>query len=142
MGVQNQQQYTTLTDLLSDVQEIMTVYRHEVLISIEKNIPKCGDIFIEEVKKISPPNDGPGIGGHYRNSWEKKKLNKAKYTIYVGNTKKVKRHQKDAEPKIPLINILEFSSNPKKKRPHVSAGLSNSKDQIVETIIDGIEKAS
>lgn len=140
MGVQNQTQYTTLSDLANDIQSIMNVYTSNVLDSIERNIDKCGDIFIDEVKRISPPNDGPGIGGHYRNCWKKKKLRKAKYVVYIGNTKKVKRHQKDAEPKIPLINILEFSSNPKKYRPHVGKAVSNSKDQIIDTIANGIEK--
>jgi hypothetical protein len=142
MGVQSQPQYTTLSSLVDDIQSIMQVYRRNVLDSIENNIDKCADIFIDNAKKISPPDDGPGIGGHYRNMWGKKKLRKAKYVVYVGNSKKVKRHQKDAEPAIPLINILEFSPNPKKKRPHVGKAVANSKNQIIDTIANGIEKVS
>lgn len=141
MSVQKQAQYTTLSDLADDISELLNVYRSNVLSSIESNIDECGDIFIGEVKKISPPDDGPGIGGHYRNMWEKKKLRKAKYVVYVGNTKKVKRHKKDAEPAIPLINILEFSKD-SRKRPHVGKAVANSKDQIVNKIADGIEKES
>lgn len=142
MGVQSQTQYTTLSDLVNDVQNIVKAYRGNVLEAIADNVDKCGDAFIDEVKKISPPNDGPGIGGHYRNMWGKKKLRKQKFSVVVGNTKKVKRHKKDAKPAIPLINILEFSSNPKKRRPHVSTALNNSKDQIIDIIANAIEKES
>lgn len=142
MGVQSQPQYTTLSDLANDIMEIMHVYRSNVLDSIEGSIDTCGDIFIAEVKKVSPPNDGPGIGGHYRDMWAKKKLRKAKYVVYVGNKKKVKRHQKDATPAIPLINILEFSTDPQKCRPHVGTAITKSKDQIINTISNGIGKVS
>lgn len=142
MAVQNQAQYTTLTNLANDIADILNTYRSNVLASIADNVDKCGDVFIEEVKKVSPPNDGPGIGGHYRNMWAKKKLRKQKYSVIVGNSKKVKRRQKDAQPAIPLINILEFSTNPKKHRPHVGTALNNSKDQIITIIADGISKES
>lgn len=135
MGVQNQSQYTTLSDLVDDVQSILNVYRSAVLDSIENSVDKCADIFIDEAMKVSPVKTG-----EYRLSWAKKKLRKAKYQIYSGDTKKVKRHHKDVEPKIPLINILEFSTNPKKYRPHVGKAVSNSKDQIIDTIANGIEK--
>ena len=145
MGVQSQPQYTTLSDLVNDIQSIMEVYRSNVLGSIEKSIDKCGEIFIDEVKKISPPDDGPGINGHYRDRWAMHKPRKAKYVVYIGNRKKVKRHQEDAEPKIPLINILEFATTATKNgkvraRPHVGKAVSNSKDQIINTIANGIEK--
>ena len=141
MGVQSQTQYTTLQNLASDIANIMQTYRSNVLSSIEKNIDQCGDIYISEVKKVSPPKDGPGIGGHYRNMWKKKKLRKAKYVVYIGNTKKVKRHQADKEPAIPLINILEFGTGHRRK-PHVGTALNNSRDQIINTIASGIEKES
>ena len=60
---------------------------------------------------------------------------------YVGNTKKVKAHAKDSEPSIPLINILEFSKDPKKHRPHVGKAVENSKDQIFDIIKSKVKEA-
>lgn len=140
MGVQNQPQYTTLSSLVDDIQSIMQVYRSNVLDSIENNIDKCADIFIKEVQ-----NESPIRTGEYKRSWAKKKLRKAKYVIYVGNTKRVKRRNKktgEQEKKLPLINILEFSTDPDKYRPHVGKAVANSKNQIVDTIANGIEKVS
>ena len=141
MAVQSQKQYTTLSNLVDDVQNIMQTYKNNVLESIADNVDKCGDAFIDEAKKISPPNDGPGIGGHYRDMWGQKKLRKQKFSVVVGNRKKVKRHQKDAEPAIPLINILEFGTNGR-RRPHVAAALNNSKDQVIDIIANAIKKES
>ena len=142
MGVQGRQEYTTLNELGEEITDMLHVYRSTVLKAIQDNMDECGDIFIANVKKISPPEDGPGIGGHYRDMWGKKKLSRAKYVVYVGNSKKVKRKNKDTEPAIPLINILEFSPNPDKHRPHVGTALNNSKDQIVNVIAKAIEKES
>ena len=138
MGVQSQPQYTTLSDLAEDIMEIMKVYRSNVLDSIEKSIDTCGDIFIEEAKSVSPVDTG-----EYKRSWAKKKLRKAKYVIYVGNMKKVRRDKKHPEPAIPLINILEFSEKPEmKKCRHVGKAVANSKDRVINTIADAIEKES
>jgi hypothetical protein len=132
MGVQSQPQYTTLTDLVTDIQEIVKAYRSDVLESIEKSIDDCGDIFIKEAQKVSPVDTG-----EYKASWAKKKLRKAKYVVYVGNTKKVRRNKKDPGRSIPLINILEFGTG-WRRRPHVGTALNNSKDQIINTITSGI----
>lgn len=147
MAVQSRPQYTTLTNLANDIADILNTYRSNVLASIADNVDKCGDVFIEEVKKVSPPDDGPGIGGHYRDMWAKKKLRRQKFSVIVGNEKKVKRHQADKEPAIPLINILEFSKRVGKNggqyaKPHVGTALNNSKDQIITIIADGISKES
>lgn len=133
MGVQSQPQYTTLSDLANDIQKIVNTYRSDVLESIQNNIGKCGDIYISEVKKVSPVDTG-----EYQGSWAKKKKSRAKYVVYIGNTKKVKRKHKDPTPAIPLINIFEFSTN-WRRQPHVGTAVANSKDQIINTISDGIQ---
>ena len=140
MGVSKAPQYTTLTNLADDIQQIVNAYRNAVLGAIGDSIQESAEIYVSEVKKVSPPDDGPGIGGHYRNSWKIKPMRKAKYVRYIGNTKKVKAHYTDSQPTIPLINILEFSSNPSKHRPHVGKAINNSKDQIFNLIASNIQK--
>ena len=140
MGVSNAPQYTNLTNLGDDVAKIVDAYRQKILGGIADGIQEGAEVFVTEVKKVSPPKDGPGIGGHYRDMWKIKPMRRAKYVRYIGNTKKVKAHVNDSEPTIPLINILEFSSNPNKKRPHVGTAVSNSKDQIVNIIVNKIKK--
>ena len=133
MGVQKLPQYTTLSNLVDDVQSIVKAYRSDVLDAIANNIDDCGDIFIKEAKNVSPVDTG-----EYKNSWAKKKLRKAKYSVVVGNTKKVSRNKKDPGKSIPLINILEFGTG-WRRRPHVANALNNSEDQIVKTIANGIQ---
>ena len=136
MAVQSQTQYTTLSDLVNDVQNIVKAYRGNVLEAIANNIDDCGDVFIKEARKVSPVDTG-----EYKNSWSKKKLRKAKYNVVVGNTKKVKRNKKDPGKSIPLINILEFGTG-WRRRPHVGTALNNSKDQVIDIIANAIEKES
>ena len=136
MAVQKLPQYTTLSNLVDDVQNIMQAYRSNVLESISNNIDNCGDAFIKEAKIVSPVDTG-----EYQNSWAKKKLRKAKYSVVVGNTKKVKRNKKDPGRSIPLINILEFGTG-WRRRPHVATALDNSKDQVIDIIANAIEKES
>ena len=140
MGKSDSEQYTTMDHLVESIREVLQVYRSDVLKAIEGNIKECGDIYIRHVKAISPPDDGPGIGGHYRNMWKQKPMRKAKYVTFVGNTKKVKAHAKDEEPTIPLINILEFST--KCGKPHVGKALSQSEDEILNLLANKIQKES
>lgn len=133
MGVQNLPQYTTLDHLVDDVQNIVKAYRGNVLDAIEKNIDDCGYIFIKEAQNASPVDTG-----EYKQSWAKKKLRKARFSTVIGNTKKVRRNKKDPGKSIPLINILEFGTG-WRRQPHVGTALNNSKDQIVNTIANGIQ---
>ena len=140
MGKSNAPQYTTLDNLVPTIQNVVNAYRGDVLKAIAESVDDGAKIFVSEVNKVSPPNDGPGIGGHYRDMWKIQPMRRAKYVKYIGNTKKVKAHVYDKEPSIPLINILEFSPNPDKKRPHVGKALDGSKDQIINLVISYIQK--
>jgi len=135
------EKFTDLSHLAQDVSEMLNMYREKVLGAVADGVQEGAETFIKEVKKVSPPNDGPGIGGHYRDMWKIKPMRRAKYVRYVGNTKKVKAHVKDSEPSIPLINILEFSKDPKKYRPHVGKAVENSKDQIFDIIKSKVKEA-
>lgn len=140
MGVSKAPQYTSLSNLSEDLMKVVDAYRDQVLAAIGDGVQEGAEIYVKEVKKISPPDDGPGIGGHYRDSWTIKKMRRAKFVKYIGNTKKVKAHYADSQPTIPLINILEFSSDPNKHRPHVGKAISNSRDQIFNLIASKIQK--
>ena len=141
-GKSKAEQYVTLDDLVPKIQEIVNVYRREVLGAIADTMNENAEDFVREVKKIKPPKNGPGRDGvHYRDCWKVKKMRKAKFVRYIGNTKKVKAHKDDSQPTIPLINILEFSTDPFKHRPHVGKALDASSDKIINRIISHIQKA-
>ena len=141
MGKSNAPEYVTLDDLVPKIQDIVKVYRNEVLDAIANTMDEHAQDFVTEVKKIKPPKNGPGRGGvHYRNCWTVKKMRKAKFVRYIGNTKRVKAHVTDEKETIPLINILEFSPDPDKHRPHVGTALNRCEDQIVNRIVSHIQK--
>lgn len=136
------ERFTTFANLDKTIQDITKEYRDKVLRGIGDGVQEGAEIYVKEVKKISPPDDGPGIGGHYRDSWVIKPMKKAKFVKYVGNKKKVKGKDDSGSPKmIPLINILEFSKT-YRARPHVGKAISNSEGQILQAIISKIQKES
>lgn len=140
MGVSSAPQYTSLANLCDDIQKILAAYKSAVLGGIAEGAQESAELFVNEVKKVSPYDDENNITKHYKDSWKIKPMKKAKYVRYVGNTKKVKAHAKDSTPTIPLINILEFSSDPNKHRPHVGTAVNNSKGQIISIITSKIQK--
>ena len=136
------ERFTTLSTLDKDIIQITSAYRNAVLAAIKEGVQEGAETFVREAKKVSPVKTG-----EYQRSWKIKPMKNAKYVKYVGNTKKVKAHQSDEEPTIPLINILEFSkveypSGKKKARPHVGKAVDNSKDQIFNLMISKIQKES
>lgn len=146
MGVSRASQYVTLEDLVPKIQERFLAYRSDVLNAIQATMDENAKDFIREAKKLSPYDKHNHKTPHYKNSWAVKRMRKAKYVKYIGNTKKVKGHYNDAEPKIPLINILEFTQSKNEKgesmaRPVVAKALENCEDQIINRIIEYIQKA-
>ena len=145
MGVSQGTQYTTLANLSEDIQKIVNAYRDAVLGAIGDGVQESAELFVKEVKDVSPYDADNHTTPHYKDSWKIKPMRRAKFVKYIGNTKKVKAHQKDAEPTIPLINILEFSKRVSKNnkpyaRPHVGKAVANSKDQIFNIIVSKIKK--
>jgi hypothetical protein len=128
------ERFTTLSELDSTIQEITSAYRSAVLYAIAEGIQEGAKVFKKTAQEVSPVDTG-----EYKKSWKIKPMRKAKFVRYVGNTKKVKAHAKDAEPTIPLINILEFSKG-KRARPHIGQAINNSKDEIISLISSKIQK--
>lgn len=136
--------YTTLANLAEDISTALGIYRSAVLQSIADHMDECAEVFIDNAKREyadggSPYDDNNHLTKHYRECWKVKKLRKAKYVRYIGNTKKVKAHYRDSEPTIPLINILEFRKD-NRARPHVARILNDSQDKIFGIIADNIKK--
>ena len=136
------ERFTDLSHLAQDISEMLNMYREKILGAVADGVQEGAETFVREAKKVSPVKTG-----EYQRSWKIKPMRRAKYVRYVGNTKKVKAHQSDEEPTIPLINILEFSkveypSGKKKARPHVGKAVDNSKDQIFNLMISKIQKES
>lgn len=128
------ERFTTLSELDKAIQEITTAYRGAVLNAIAEGVQEGANVFKKSAIDVSPVDTG-----EYKKSWKIKPMRKAKYVRYVGNTKKVKAHVRDAEPTIPLINILEFSKG-KRARPHIGQAINNSKDEIIDLISSKIQK--
>ena len=143
---------TTLANLANDISAALHVYRSNVLASIADHMDECAKVFMDNAQLSyddggSPYDPKNKKTAHYRDCWAVKKMKKAKYVRYIGNTKKVKAHGKDSNPTIPLINILEFSKRQNAKgepmaRPHVANILGNSQDEIVDIIVRNIKKES
>ena len=132
------QEHATLENLVPKIQDIVQVYRDQVLGAIGNCIKECDEVFLREVKKVSPYNANNKSNKHYKDCWTVKSMKRAKFVSYIGNTKKVKARAADSEPTIPLINILEYSS--KRAQPHVNKALDNSKDEVINLIISNIGK--
>lgn len=130
------ERFTTLSNLTDEIVKITSAYRNAVLAAISDGVQEGAETFIEEAKNVSPEDTG-----EYKKSWVIKPMRKAKYVRYIGNTKKVKAHYTDSQPTIPLINILEYSKD-KRARPHVGKAVSNSRDKIINQIINKIQKES
>ena len=126
--------YSTLADLGDDIAKLLNVYENDVLNGIADAADEAAGIFITQAEK-----DSPGTGS-YKKSWAPKSMKKAKYIRYVGNTKKVKAHKDDAQPTIPLINILEFSTE--RGKPHVKNIIDHCEGQIADCIVSHIEQQS
>ena len=128
------ERFTTLSELDKTIQEITSADRGPVLNAIAEGVQEGAEVFKKTAQEVSPVDTG-----EYKKSWKIKPMRKAKFVRYVGNTKKVKAHAKDAEPTIPLINILEFSKG-KRARPHIGQAINNSKDEIISLISSKIQK--
>ena len=138
---------TTLADLGNDIADMLHTYRSSVLASIADHIDDCAKVFIENAQRPyedggSPFDPDNHKTKHYRDCWQVKRMKKAKYVRYIGNTKTVpdKKHGN-----IPLINILEYSKRVNSKnesmaRPHVARILDDSKGEIVDIIVKNIKK--
>ena len=128
--------YTSLSGMDDALRQIIGNYQTKALDAIAKGADEAANLFIKEAQKVSPPFEGTSKGNpHYRDCWSIKNRPKAKYVRSVGNTKKVKGKN---GTKIPLINILEYSTT--SGRPHVGKAMQNSEGQILQLYISKLEK--
>lgn len=129
--------YTTLAELQKDLAKLLNDYTYKVKEGISKGVDEAAQICIKHAEQNSPPDDH--AGKEYYKSWKVKPMKHAKYHRYVGNTKKVKAKYTDAQPTIPLINILEFSTT--HGHPHVKKIIESSKNAVFDCIIEKIKEA-
>ena len=129
--------YTTLADLQNDIAKILDDYSYKVKEGIAKGVGEAAEIVVRNAREGSPK--GKEGKNEYYKCWAIKPMKHAKYVRYVGNTKKVKAHFTDAQPTIPLINILEFSTT--RGHPHVKQIIESSKTDVFNCIIEKIKGA-
>lgn len=103
-------------------EEILKDYEDLLTGATEDGLDDAADVLIANAQRLSPRRTG-----RYAGNWA---VYPKKYHLkrYVGNTTTVKE-------KIPLINILEYSTG-KKRRPHVQKIFNAS----VTGMVDAIEK--
>lgn len=129
--------FTTLKHFGMTLAEILGEYTTEVDQAIKAGVPDAAERFRQEAIKQSPVDDEGGHKspyGYYKDNWHIKDETTSKYHKYVGNAKTVPDRK---HGDIPLINILEYSTEPKhKKSRHVDKAIRNSKDDILEIFVD------
>lgn len=127
---------TSLAKMDEAIMGVIGNYRSLILDAIAEGADEGANIFIKEAQKVSPPFEGESKGSpRYRDCWAIKNRPKAKYVRSVGNTKRVKGRNGS---RIPLINILEFSTV--RGRPHVAKAVKNSEGQIMELYMSKLKK--
>ena len=112
--------------------EILEEYTKEVDQAIQDGVPEAAERFRKQAIQESPMDDEGAKKspyGYYKDNWLIKKKTTSKYHKFVGNAKTVP-DRKNGD--IPLINILEYSTDPKHnpQSRHVDRAIKNSKDDI------------
>lgn len=123
--------------------EILDEYTKEVDNAIKAGVPEAAERFRKQAIKESPVDDEGALKspyGYYRDNWLIKQETTSRYHKYVGNAKTVPDRK---HGNIPLINILEYSTEPKhEKSRHVQKAIKNSKDDIKKIFVEHLERGA
>ena len=114
-----------LADILGD-------YTEQVDNAIASGADEAAQIFIRHAQTVSPPDRT----GEYRKSWTTND-SKGRYRRYVGNSKMVPGKNGS---KIPLINILEYSTVRGNK--HVKQAAEESKSEIMNCYVKKLNEGA
>ena len=115
-------------DLAYELHEVLNEYANELLEQKEIALDKASDYLVEKLEQASPIRTG-----ELKRSW--KRTDKYKNVRYVGNTAVGGKNEYGQN--IPLTNLIEFSKNGK---PFIRATFEQNKDQIVNIVVDTLNK--
>lgn len=132
--------FTTLSHFGMTLAEILGEYTTDVDRAIKDAVPDAAERFRQEAIEQSPVDDEGAKKspyGYYKDNWRIKEETTSKYHKYVGNAKTVPDRK---HGDIPLINILEYSTDPRHnpQSRHVDKAIKNSQDDILDIFIDSL----
>lgn len=132
--------FTTLSHFGMTLAEILGEYTTDVDRAVKDAVPDAAERFRQEAIERSPvDHEGAKKSpyGYYKDNWRIKEETTSKYHKYVGNAKTVPDRK---HGDIPLINILEYSTDPRHnpQSRHVDDAIKNSQDDILDIFIDSL----
>lgn len=132
--------FTTLSHFGMTLAEILGEYTTDVDRAVKDAVPDAAERFRQEAIEQSPVDDEGAKKspyGYYKDNWRIKEETTSKYHKYVGNAKTVPDRK---HGDIPLINILEYSTDPRHnpQNRHVDKAIKNSQDDILDIFIDSL----
>lgn len=132
--------FTTLSHFGMTLAEILGEYTTDVDRAIKDAVPDAAERFRQEAIEQSPVDDEGAKKspyGYYKDNWRIKEETTSKYHKYVGNAKTVPDRK---HGDIPLINILEYSTDPRHnpQSRHVDKAIKNSQDDILDIFVDSL----
>lgn len=132
--------FTTLSHFGMTLAEILGEYTTDVDRAVKDAVPDAAERFRQEAIEQSPVDDEGAKKspyGYYKDNWRIKEETTSKYHKYVGNAKTVPDRK---HGDIPLINILEYSTDPRHnpQSRHVDKAIKNSQDDILDIFIDSL----
>lgn len=132
--------FTTLSHFGMTLAEILGEYTTDVDRAIKDAVPDAAERFRQEAIEQSPIDDEGAKKspyGYYKDNWRVKEETTSKYHKYVGNAKTVPDRK---HGDIPLINILEYSTDPRHnpQSRHVDKAIKNSQDDILDIFVDSL----
>lgn len=132
--------FTTLSHFGMTLAEILGEYTTDVDRAVKDAVPDAAERFRQEAIEQSPVDDEGAKKspyGYYKDNWRIKEETTSKYHKYVGNAKTVPDRK---HGDIPLINILEYSTDPRHnpQSRHVDKAIKNSQDDILDIFVDSL----
>lgn len=118
-------------NLADELKGILNEYSNDLIEQKEVALDKAADFLVDKLEKNSPV----GETGEFKKSWTR--TEKYKGVRYVGNTDVGGKNEYGQN--IPLANLIEFSKNGK---PFIRATFEQNKDEIIDIIVDELNKNS
>lgn len=118
-------------NLAEELKDILNEYSKDLIEQKEVALDKAANFLVDKLEKNSPV----GETGEFKKSWTR--TEKYKGVRYVGNTDVGGKNEYGQN--IPLANLIEFSKNGK---PFIRATFEQNKDEIIDIIVDELNKNS
>ena len=115
-------------NLAEELKSVLDEFSNEFMAQKEMALDKASDYLVERLEQASPVDTGK-----FKKGW--KRTDKYKNVRYVGNTAEGGKNEYGQN--IPLTNLIEFSS---KGKPFIRATFEQNKEQIINIVVDTLNK--